>query len=139
MCVCVCVHACVCVCACVRACVHACPRCHLPQGALDSWLKFQRFLEKVVESSDDFAEIENVLSWQDTLSATNKDLQLVVTERMESMELTRAQLADTVKTLQNDILVKNSLLASLREQLERERQSSMVGGGGGCRAVVGLL
>ena len=94
-------------------------------------LKFQRFLEKVVESSDDFAEIENVLSWQDTLSATNKDLQLGVTERMESMELTRAQLADTVKTLQKDILVKNSLLASLREQLERERQSSMVGGVGG--------
>ena len=44
----------------------------LHQGALDSWLKFQRFLEKVVESSDDFAEIENVLTWHDTLSGTNR-------------------------------------------------------------------
>jgi hypothetical protein len=96
------------------------------QGALDSWLKFQRFLEKVVESSDDFSEIDSVLGWHETLSGTNRDLQLGVTERMEGIEHTRAQLADTVKTLQNDILVKNSLLAGLREQLERERQASMV-------------
>lgn len=96
------------------------------QGALESWLKFQRFLEKVVESSDDFAEIDNVLGWHETLSGTNRDLQLGVTERIESIEHMRAELADTVKTLQNDILVKSSLLANLREQLERERQSSMV-------------
>jgi hypothetical protein len=96
------------------------------QGALDSWLKFQRFLEKVVESSDDFSEIDNVLGWHETLSGTNRDLQLGVTERMEGIEHTRAQLADTVKTFQNDILVKSSLLAGLREQLERERQASMV-------------
>ena len=96
------------------------------QGALDSWLKFQRFLEKVVDSSDDFSEIDNVLGWHDTLSGTNRDLQLGVTERLEGIEFTRTALADTVKTLQNDILVKSSHLASLREQLERERQSSMV-------------
>ncbi len=96
------------------------------QGALDSWLKFQRFLEKVVDSSDDFSEIDNVLGWHETLSGTNRDLQLGVTERLEGIESTRAALADTMKTLQNDILVKSSHLASLREQLERERQSSMV-------------
>ena len=60
------------------------------------------------------------------MSGTNRDLQLGVTERMEGIELTRAELADTVKRMQNDILVKSSTLASLREQLERERQSSMV-------------
>jgi hypothetical protein len=96
------------------------------QGALDSWLKFQRFLEKVVDMSDDFAEIDNVIAWHDTLSGTNRDLQLGVTERMEGIERTRALLADTVKTMQNDILVKSSMLAGLREQLERERQASMV-------------
>ena len=96
------------------------------QGALDSWLKFQRFLEKVVDASDDFAEIDNVLGWYDTLSGTSRDLQLGVSERMEGIERTRAQLADTVKTMQNDILVKSSVLAGLREQLERERQASMV-------------
>ena len=96
------------------------------QGALDSWLKFQRFLEKVVESSEDFAEIDNVLGWHETLSSTNKDLQLGVTERLEGIERTRAELADTLKTMQNDILVKSCVLAGLREQLERERQSSML-------------
>jgi hypothetical protein len=96
------------------------------QGALDSWMKFQRFLEKVVESSEDFAEIDNLLGWHETLSGTNRDLQLGVTERLEGIESMRLELADTVKTLQNDILVKSSLLAGLREQLERERQANTV-------------
>ena len=71
------------------------------------------------------------------MSGTNRDLQLGVTERMEGIELTRAELADTVKRMQNDILVKSSTLASLREQLERERQSSMVRARAWC--CVGLL
>eukprot|EP00960_Hanusia_phi_P055593 763008-Hanusia_phi.AAC.6 len=99
---------------------------NLARANLDDHLVYQIYLEKVVEHSEDFAEISDILKRYQTLSATNDDLQRMVQKNMDDTETYRHQLSQITKQLQNEVLVKSSEIAEHQERLEKARIESVI-------------
>jgi len=89
--------------------------------ALESVRGYETFLEMVVESTDEFAEIGEVMGRHGTLASANADLNADIAEWQGQIDVARSQLAAYLMESQNEALVSNSRIAELQEQLEHAR------------------
>lgn len=80
--------------------------------------RYEQFLLRVCDSSEDFQEIPDILMRHDTLVASSNDLFNRVTRATADAEEMRATLATFMKEAQTESLVLNSEIASLQQQLE---------------------
>ncbi|EKX42793.1 hypothetical protein GUITHDRAFT_87954 [Guillardia theta CCMP2712] len=99
---------------------------NLARSRLDEHLIYQTYLEKVVEHSEDFTEVSDILKRYQTLSATNDDLQTMVQKNIDDTETYRHHLSQMTKRLQNEVLVKSSEIAEHQERLEKARIETVI-------------
>jgi hypothetical protein len=78
----------------------------------------QNFLERAVAQTDEFAEIDELVTRYKILRDTNGDLRREAQSVQAAMEATQVELQALLKEKQNEILVKNSDLARLQKTLE---------------------
>jgi hypothetical protein len=78
-------------------------------------------LEEVVEASDVFGDIGELLQRHETLVSSNSDLQNRINSSTDELEMSRAELQRYTKEVQNDILMKTSKIAQMQKQLEKLR------------------
>mmetsp|Transcript_13740 Transcript_13740/g.40615 ORF Transcript_13740/g.40615 Transcript_13740/m.40615 type:complete len:362 (-) Transcript_13740:1254-2339(-) len=80
--------------------------------------KYQEYLHRVVDSAtEEYSEIQDLLSRHRTLQDANSDLSHNQWETESSLEATRNDLTRYVKELENDNLNFNNELATLRDEL----------------------
>ncbi|XJO77382.1 hypothetical protein BDV3_001970 [Batrachochytrium dendrobatidis] len=91
-------------------------------NAVESNLWFQRYLEGVLENGDEFAEIKDIISRFDTLSATNTELIDRARAAQEKTEKDRQDFLAFSEGKNNVILNRNNEIARLQTKLE-EAQS----------------
>ena len=84
-------------------------------------VKYQRYLESVVEEDSDLQEVGELLNRHGTLVATNTDLKQQQKVNSEEMEHVRADMNALVKRRTDEILNKNNQVARLKKQLEAIR------------------
>lgn len=84
----------------------------------------QSFLDKVLAISDQYTEIEELLTRYRILRDTNEDLGKVAEQVSKDMEELQRQIQALVKNKQNEILVRNSRLAHLQQQHEEKSNST---------------
>ena len=89
---------------------------------LDMW--FQRYLEGVLENSEDFAEIKDIIMRYDTLAAANAELLERSRMAQEKTEKLRMQLMATTEEQNNVILNHNNEIARLQSKLEESQLKS---------------
>ncbi|KAI8919546.1 hypothetical protein BC831DRAFT_481471 [Entophlyctis helioformis] len=92
--------------------------------AVDSNLWFQRYLEGVLESGDEFAEIKDIISRYDTLSATNGELIERARNAQEKTEKDRQAFLASSEEKNNVILNRNNEIARLQTKLEEMQSRS---------------
>lgn len=93
------------------------------KSALERSGRYDKYLEMVAESSDEFPEVNDLLMRHETLTAANLDLLENVKEHTDAVEATRAEMAAYIKEKQNSILVGNSEIAELQKKLEAYTRS----------------
>eukprot|EP00163_Fabomonas_tropica_P024067 TRINITY_DN4162_c0_g1_i1.p1 TRINITY_DN4162_c0_g1~~TRINITY_DN4162_c0_g1_i1.p1 ORF type:complete len:315 (-),score=72.13 TRINITY_DN4162_c0_g1_i1:236-1180(-) len=81
--------------------------------------QYERYLEQVVERSDEFGEPAAVINRYETLRAANEALLEKVQHNDGAIEEVRKQLHDFMKERQNEILYLNNQLAQFQQQIER--------------------
>lgn len=84
--------------------------------ALD--LAFQRFLENVLEKSEEFGELKDIISRFDTLSATNHELLVRSREAQDLTERSRLEFARSIEEKNNRILNYNNEIAKMQALME---------------------
>ena len=82
---------------------------------------YEEFLEGVVDSSEEFQEIPDVLAREETLRACNLDLRREGEECKAKLEETRAKIATNLKEGEDSLLVHMSDIATLQKRLESLR------------------
>ncbi len=82
---------------------------------------YEEFLESVVDASEEFQEISDVLAREETLRACNNDLQREGEECKAKLEETRGKIATDLKEREDSLLVHMSDIASLQKRLESQR------------------
>ncbi|KAJ1126165.1 hypothetical protein NDU88_004573 [Pleurodeles waltl] len=87
---------------------------------------FNDYLEKVVESSDEFHEVRDVISRYFTLVATYQDLLKIEQEAQESIESARARLAHYIEEKSDTILQYNNELSLLQTRLDHAQSEAIV-------------
>lgn len=80
--------------------------------------QYQTFLEKVLDSTHDFTEINDVIVRFAALEATNRDLNVHSKEVAEGTDRARLELQSYVKTAADEILFLNNRLSVLKKDLE---------------------
>mmetsp|Transcript_9226 Transcript_9226/g.30446 ORF Transcript_9226/g.30446 Transcript_9226/m.30446 type:complete len:313 (+) Transcript_9226:120-1058(+) len=80
---------------------------------------YEEFLELVVESSDEFQEVNDILMRHATLAASNQDLREVVENGNLQMEELRAMLSAYTKEKEDEILVATSSIAGQQKRTEQ--------------------
>ena len=85
---------------------------------VEKHLKYQRYLEAVVDEDSDLQEVGELLNRHATLVATNGDLKQQQKVNNEEMERVRADMNATVKRRTDEILNKNNQIALLKKELE---------------------
>jgi len=93
---------------------------------LEAGLVYQHYLEKVVEHSEDFTEIHDILKRYLTLTATNTDLLDLVRQNVSEAEASRLALTQVSKQLENELLVHSSMIAEHQERLDRAKIQSVI-------------
>ncbi|XP_002739901.1 coiled-coil domain-containing protein 42 homolog [Saccoglossus kowalevskii] len=86
---------------------------------------FHRYLEKVLETADEFHEIREIIARYDTLVATNEDLIEKDHENQEAVEAERAKLHKFTEDRNNEILEFNNQLANLQTQLDKAQSEAV--------------
>lgn len=89
------------------------------QYKLERNVIYQQYLEKVLESAEEFQEIREVIARYDTLTATHQDLLERETKNQEKYEKEKGRLVKFTEEKNNEILNYNNQLAHLQTQLER--------------------
>ncbi|KAL7750593.1 hypothetical protein RI367_003935 [Sorochytrium milnesiophthora] len=85
---------------------------------VDEGLHFQRYLESVLETSDGFSEVKDLLARYDTLSATNAELLERSRIVQEKNEADRVAFVALQEEKNNEILDCNNQIALLKARLE---------------------
>ncbi|KAJ3125373.1 Cilia- and flagella-associated protein 73 [Nowakowskiella sp. JEL0407] len=85
---------------------------------VDKNLIYQRFLESVLESTDEFGETKDILSRYDTLAATNIELIERARDAQERTERDRIAFTQSTEEKNNRILNYNNEIAKLQTKLE---------------------
>ncbi|KAJ3414084.1 Cilia- and flagella-associated protein 73 [Chytridiales sp. JEL 0842] len=92
--------------------------------AVETSLMYQRYLESVLESVEDFGEVKDILSRYDTLAATNQELLERAREAQEKSERDRVLFIKGTEEKNNLILNYNNEIAKLQTRLEETQQRS---------------
>lgn len=87
-------------------------------------IKYQRYLETVLEVADEHQEIGELLNRHTTLGLTNEDLKQQQKANSESMEQIRSEMNVFVKSKTDEILNTNNKIARLKKELERLRMET---------------
>lgn len=82
---------------------------------------YEEFLESVVDTSEEFTEITDVLAREETLRACNVDLRREGEECKAKLEETRGKIATNKKEGEDSLLVHMSDIANLQKRLESLR------------------
>ena len=91
----------------------------------DANLRYQKFLEVVLETSDEYQEIGDLLMRHATLEATNNDLRQHARECAELNEQTRAELQAYTKSKADEILNLNNRISRLKKEMEGKERETM--------------
>lgn len=87
--------------------------------------KYELFLERVKSTTDDYAEIQDLVARHDTLESANKDLSDIQTESEAKAEELRKKFQDYRKEQENLVLSLTNSIATLTADLDekhKERQ-----------------
>ncbi|XP_041094672.1 coiled-coil domain-containing protein 42-like [Polyodon spathula] len=87
---------------------------------------FLRYLERVVQASEQFQEVRQVMSRYDTLVLTREDLLRTAQENQENMDRARAQLGRFLEEKNNVVLQYNNQLAQLQSRLDQARSDALL-------------
>ncbi|XP_078506748.1 coiled-coil domain-containing protein 42 [Lissotriton helveticus] len=87
---------------------------------------FNDYLEKVVETSDEFHEVRDVISRYFTLVATYQDLVKIEQEAQANIERARGRLAHYVEEKSDNILQYNNELSLLQTRLDHAQSEAIV-------------
>ena len=90
----------------------------------DANLRYQKFLEVVLETSDEYQEIGDLMHHA-TLEATNNDLRQHARECAELNEQTRAELQAYTKSKADEILNLNNRISRLKKEMEGKERETM--------------
>ncbi|XP_030066673.1 coiled-coil domain-containing protein 42 [Microcaecilia unicolor] len=96
------------------------------QRRVQKYALFDRYLQQVVETSDQFQEVHEVIGRYHTLQATHEDLQQSAQEAQEKTEQARGQLARYVEEKNDAILEFNNELALLQTRLDHAQSEVIV-------------
>ena len=89
-------------------------------------LRTQQYLETVLETADEYHEINDLLLRFETLKATNADLRAHAAATEDSQENTRVQLQAYVKARTDEQLQQNNTVSDTKKALEeRERETGI--------------
>ena len=89
-------------------------------------LRTQQYLETVLETADEYHEINDLLLRFETLKATNADLRAHAAATEDSQENTRVQLQAYVKARTDEQLQQNNTVSGTKKALEeRERETGI--------------
>ncbi|XP_032695783.1 coiled-coil domain-containing protein 42 isoform X2 [Lontra canadensis] len=94
-------------------------------GRLQDYSVFNKYLEKVVESSE-FEEIHEVISRYKTLVSMHHDLMQSAQEGQEKIERAKARLARYMEEKDDEILQHNNELARLQMRFDRARSDVII-------------
>lgn len=86
---------------------------------LDKMMKYQYFLESVLDATEEFPEITDLLSRYDTLDAAHSDLISRQVQAEEHNEQQRHELTQFVRDKTDEILGYNNTIAELQKQSEQ--------------------
>lgn len=87
--------------------------------------QYAAFLDEVVEASDTFSDVSELLQRYETLMKSNEDLHQRNASTSNELERTRSQFEQYTKEVQNDVLVKTSQIADMQKRLEKIRSDCM--------------
>ena len=90
----------------------------------DANLRYQKFLEVVLETSDEYQEIGDLMRHA-TLEATNNDLRQHARECAELNEQTRAELQAYTKSKADEILNLNNRISRPKKEMEGKERETM--------------
>lgn len=93
-------------------------KCDEVNQSIDQNVKYQRYLESVVEANTDLSDITDILNRHATLMATNSDLKQQQNDHTENMERVRKELQVFTKQRSDEILNRNNHTARLKKRLE---------------------
>lgn len=82
---------------------------------------YEKYLEDVVEASDEVQEVTELLARHGTLAASNKDLLEVVEMGNRAIEATRTALLQYTKEKEDELLVATSAIAGVQKAGEQMR------------------
>ncbi|DBB07814.1 TPA: hypothetical protein ACH3X3_009224 [Trebouxia sp. C0006] len=88
------------------------------QQLLHRNIRYQHYLESVLEGADEFHEIGDLILRHATLAATNQDLKEQRNHFGEAAEQTRSELQAYTKTKTDEIVNLNNTISRLKKQLE---------------------
>ncbi|KAI9203153.1 uncharacterized protein BJ171DRAFT_425735 [Polychytrium aggregatum] len=91
---------------------------------IEAFMPFQSYLESVLENTDDFGEVKDILARFDTLCATNGELIDRAREAQERTERDRLQFSLSTEEKNNLILNYNNEIAKLQTRLEESQLKS---------------
>lgn len=92
---------------------------------LDKHVVYQQYMDSVLEITEEFGEIRELVARHDTLAATNEDLKERQRQNLEQLEGYRVALVKFTEEKNNDILNYNNQLANLQTKLEKEIERAM--------------
>merc|ERR1711976_353705 len=95
------------------------------QNKLEKHTIFHKYLEKVLETAEEFHEIREVIARYDTLTATHEDLMERDQINQEKMEKERSDLMKYTEEKNNDILSYNNQLAGLQTRLDKAQSQAV--------------
>ncbi|XP_062314873.1 coiled-coil domain-containing protein 42-like isoform X2 [Osmerus eperlanus] len=87
---------------------------------------YPQYLQKVVQASEQFQEVRQVMSRYDTLTLTREDLVLTTQQNQDSTENSRSQLARYMEQSHDTLLHYNNTLAQLQSQLDKARADGLI-------------
>ncbi|KAJ9531595.1 hypothetical protein V8C86DRAFT_1811506 [Haematococcus lacustris] len=93
---------------------------------LEKNMRYQHYLESVLEAADEYQEVADLLLRHATLKATNSDLKEHQRKCSELAEGIRAELVVYVKGKTDEILALNNVVAQLKKELEGQEAEGMV-------------
>uniref|UniRef100_A0A1I8I398 DUF4200 domain-containing protein n=2 Tax=Macrostomum lignano TaxID=282301 RepID=A0A1I8I398_9PLAT len=91
----------------------------------DRYERYQKFLEKVIEESNEFTEVREVMDRYETLSSTKKDLKRREDRNQETVEGHKSEQSRYKESKANEVLSQNNVLSGLRERLDESASRAL--------------
>ncbi|XP_067928968.1 coiled-coil domain-containing protein 42 homolog [Watersipora subatra] len=94
------------------------------RAKLDKLVVYQKYLEKVIESAEEFHEIREILSRHDTLTSTYQDLLDRDHLNQEKVEKEKSRLSKYTEDKNNEILGYNNQLSGLQTRFDKAQSKA---------------